>query len=167
MLRLHSWRPATPLHASDPLAYSLHTHMLALRPLTEELRLLTPERSVALPCRSAADEPTFSWSVPLARDPGPSEFAFVAVRSPREGPGAGAVLVRQLDESVLQRKIDGDRAVYSWRPSVRSQKLRERELVWEYEDIAPRGTSFTWTITGRQRNGVILMDAPRSVTVLR
>ena len=164
-LRVLEWRPVTPLTTGDPSSYSLEAHVMAQQATPDELHLRAPAADTSVPCQKADDEPVFSWTVSASRDPGPSAFTFVAVRVARDGNDGGPVLTRLLDETVLERTVEGDRVVWSWRPSVRSEKHAERELLWEYEDVAPRGSTFTWTIVVHRNVGPVLFAAPWALSV--
>ena len=160
VLRVLSWMPPSPLLAKDRHAYVLKPHFYALRPRSDELRLEAPHNASVLPCRGPQDEPVFTFSVPLARDPGAAAFSIAFSRDPEHPSVQRPLLLRQLDASVLKRTVIGDRVHYAWRPSVRSSVTTEPELLWEYGDLAPKNTTFHWTVVARLSNGVVIMAPP-------
>ena len=166
VLRLLAWTPLTGPPSERPASRRLEPRLTALRPAHAGPELLAPADGALLVCREAGDEPTFSWTVPLDMDPGPEGFTFVALRRAREPAGGTTLLLRELDASVLRRVPTDGGVRYAWRPSIRSEHHAERELLWEYEDIAPRDSVFGWTVTMPARDGRFLMAPPRRARVL-
>lgn len=165
LLRVSLWSSATPLASHDPRAHELRPGFLAQRPQGPGPRLLAPSDGAVLPARGPRDEPVFTFAVPEGLDPGPSGLAFVAIRRTRPHLQGGPLLKRELDHSVLSREDGPDLVVYRWRPSIRSTVHAERELLWEHEDLAPRGTSLTWTVLVKRPGAAPLMASPRSIRI--
>lgn len=165
LLLVAAWEPANPLATSNPLSWSLKGRFLALVPETGGPMLVSPAADARLPCRMAADEPSFTFSFPADTDPDGKALTFVALSRPA-GASDLQLMRRPLDDTILKRSVADGRVTYVWRPSWRSQVGETRELRWEAEEIATRGSTFTWTVQLRHPDGVTWMAPPRQVHVL-
>jgi hypothetical protein len=121
----------------------------------QELRLESPANRACLPARIPDDEPTFEWSLDPKKSYDPHDFIFVAVGMDRET-GRLRLVQQYLVNDVSKEPGEGTRNHYSWRPSIRPSTFHKKEILWEQEELATRGSTLLWAIAKHTDHGAML-----------